>query len=74
MWRKVVSAAHDKYNFAHIQQERSKGGSTENVTSILVLKFKISLDKLHSKDLKNLYVQEILKKLKKEKRYKNIYL
>ena len=49
--------------------------STENVTSILVLKFKISLEQLHSKDLKNLYAQKVLRELQKDKkRYKNIYL
>ena len=47
---------------------------TENVTSIFVLKCKISLE-LHSKELKNLYAQEVLKELKKKKkRCKNIYM
>ena len=53
MWRKVVSAAHDKYNIAHLPQE---------------------MDKLHSKDLNNLYAQEVLKELRKEKKIQKYLL
>ena len=68
IWRRIVWATKNKYNFSKLPQENSQVENVQNFMGIMVENRKVPLNKMHSKDLKSYYVQEVLKDQKKRKK------